>query len=131
MNVFNEQIQLARDYIDRLFSDSYPRHINWFNRAHEGTIYHFFHKNYGNVQQPTEETIQTALNFLNESLVLREFEDQDEMIQYRLPDGKVATQIQVFHSDLKLVNIPGVSRIYKYLIFHDNDQTESYVYIIL
>ena len=109
-------IENSREFIDHDIARRFPNHENWFHVNHRGLHYHFYYNQMD--IRPTQLQIDLAVREIRDELFDIENEGQDELREFRLPDGSLAARVQVFDIDIDLEDMPAVTRIYKHWLHY-------------
>ena len=122
--IMDEQINLSRTFIDGELERLYPNHINWFHIVYRGNFYHFYALRDHQANRPSRLTINLAANQVHTELSEIQYEGQDNLVQFFMPDGSLAARIQIFNVELDLENMPNVTRIYNHFLYYGFEQPQ-------
>lgn len=126
-----EQLQRARDHIDRSILEHFPNHTNWFHLIHRGISYHFYLHNVDNIPVPARLDIAVSVRIVRDELFESEVEDHTPSEHFRIPNGDLAARVQEFHISFELENMPSVVRVYKHWLHHGLDHPQFANVIII
>ena len=113
-----EQLQRAREHIERSISEHFPNHVNWFHLIHRGISYHFYMHNVENLPVPARLDYEVSVRIVRDELFESEIEDHTPSTTFRIPNGDLAARVQEFNINFELENMPSVVRIYKHWLHH-------------
>ena len=120
-------IEQSREFIDRDITLNYPNHLNWVHLNHQGLHYHFYARNNFqliNNQLPQRVILDLAVRQVRDEIFLLQHDGQDELREFRMPDGSLAARVQIFDLNIDLEEMPPIVRIYKHWLHFGFEQPQ-------